>query len=518
MKKILILLMIAINLFGQTGAVLDLDFRKGSLLNYGTANVTVTNNNVTFQNSERGQSTYFNGTNAYLGLSDVANIGTGDFSVIVWIRPSKVKLCGIINKRQSGSGWYLALSNLNIGYGLFDTDGHSIEGTGVNTVSAYQNKMIGIIINNTTKKLYVLENNILSSSVDISSLTSPITNSISLAIGRYGYYTAAGYCDGKIYRALIFQKALTQSEIDKNYQEFLSSFPIAESKRNFIYPSATSLNESGLVFAYTGDKLYNNTLVDISGSGNNGTATKVIYDRANYEYGIKFNGSNSYVTVTNNTGFNFGSNNFTIALWFYPTVQQRMGLFSGITDYWMGIDFHFSAVGTRTINLWLSSNGTNWNIINSDPGGQGIGSISLALNQWHSIVVIRNGNILQSYIDGILDINKTISGSVITKSENKRIGLWGTGGYPLAGLIRNISIYNNRAFTLQQVKDYHNSFARQTFISEDFSDYSVGSFPREWTKTSGTFAVAQLSSAEGNLKKNDKYLNCSASGVVYISG
>lgn len=137
-----------------------------------------------------------------------------------------------------------------------------------------------------------------------------------------------------------------------------------------------------------------------------------------------FNGS-SYLNIGYNSDLDFNSNDFTIDFWFYPTNAVRTALFASNTDYWLGIDYNYN--GTRNINIWVSSNGTSWNILNADSGGNGIGTISLNLNTWNHIAFVRHGNNWLSFINGVIDKNVTASGSVISKNEVRHIGKWGAG-------------------------------------------------------------------------------------------
>lgn len=138
-----------------------------------------------------------------------------------------------------------------------------------------------------------------------------------------------------------------------------------------------------------------------------------------------FDGSSDYLLVDDSSDFNVGSGDFTIHFWFYPTAETRMGLFAWDADLRLGIDYHW--YGTRNINIWASSTGSSWNMINADGGGNGIGSVSLTLNAWNHIAVVRNGDNWRTYINGTKDIDINVSGTVIYRNEHLVIGTWGSG-------------------------------------------------------------------------------------------
>jgi hypothetical protein len=138
-------------------------------------------------------------------------------------------------------------------------------------------------------------------------------------------------------------------------------------------------------------------------------------------------GGSSYLSITDNADLEFGSGNFTISFWLFPTTTGRQAImhWNDGGDYSFGIDFHQN--GTRNISLWASSTGSSWNMLNADGGGNAIGLVSVPLNTWTHIAVVRNGNNWRSYINGVMDLNVTATGTIIDKSAAKLIGKWGPG-------------------------------------------------------------------------------------------
>jgi hypothetical protein len=144
----------------------------------------------------------------------------------------------------------------------------------------------------------------------------------------------------------------------------------------------------------------------------------------------KFGGSSIYLDGTGdycNTGptvnLEFGSGDFTIEMWIYPSVTSRMAIYHGSsgTDWSIGIDYN-----SQKFNIWASSNGTTWNLINADPGGNGIGTTTISVNTWTHVAFVRSGTTWQTYINGTRDINLTgISGFIVNRATSaKSIGKW----------------------------------------------------------------------------------------------
>ena len=153
-------------------------------------------------------------------------------------------------------------------------------------------------------------------------------------------------------------------------------------------------------------------------------------DTANKQFGTGsalFDGTGDYLGIPNSADWDFGSGDFTIDFWIYPIDQTRRAIFASTSDFWLGLDYHYQ--GTRNINIFVSTNGTTWDFINADSGGNGIGTKSLTLNTWNHVAFVRNGNNWRTYINGVVDVNlQTSSGTVTVKNETKNIGRWGADG------------------------------------------------------------------------------------------
>lgn len=141
-----------------------------------------------------------------------------------------------------------------------------------------------------------------------------------------------------------------------------------------------------------------------------------------------FDGINSYLSIAANaTDWDFAGNDFTIDFWFYPTAAAKQAIFCGDTDQWLGINFHMN--GVRNVCIWASSTGVGWNLLNADPGGNGIGTVSISLNNWHHIALVRSGNHWMTFLDGIKDLDVVVAGNIINRPlEAKSIGRWGASG------------------------------------------------------------------------------------------
>ena len=200
---------------------------------------------------------------------------------------------------------------------------------------------------------------------------------------------------------------------------------------------------------YRGSVSASGTVRDISGNENPATLAGNAYlDNR----GCHLDGDADYLIYPGSDLWNFGSGDFAFCFWFNPSVEERSAIFADSSDYWLGMDFNWQ--GTRNLNAWASSTGSSWDILNADSGGNGIGTIQIALNEWSFVVFARSGTSWKTYIDAVNDVAVVASGSLVNRSSaNKYIGRWGIeeyGYYALNGSIDDFRIYN-RALTAPEI-------------------------------------------------------------------
>ena len=168
--------------------------------------------------------------------------------------------------------------------------------------------------------------------------------------------------------------------------------------------------------------------------------------------GLSFDGQNDYVSIGESPDWDLGSGDFTIMLWFFPRSQRKTALITSARDYWAGIMFHYQ--GTRNIDIWASSTGRFWDIIHSDPGGNGIGKVSVALNKWSHAAYVRSGNNWMSYVNGEEDVKVNGAKGIVDRTkEEKIIGRWGNPndrGW-LNGMIDEVAIFST-ALSIDEIQ------------------------------------------------------------------
>jgi hypothetical protein len=178
------------------------------------------------------------------------------------------------------------------------------------------------------------------------------------------------------------------------------------------------------------------TAVDNSAFADNGTymngvalstSTPVPSDDA---ISAKFDGVNDYVTVPNETSFDF-TGAMTVACWIKVDV----------------FDADFQAIVCKGNSAWRLARDGNSNFVQFACSGlttfKVVSVTSVNDGQWHHVAGVYTGSQLQIYIDGQLDNAVASSGSINTNSYAVEIGRNGeAAGREFDGAIYNVVVYN----------------------------------------------------------------------------
>jgi hypothetical protein len=180
------------------------------------------------------------------------------------------------------------------------------------------------------------------------------------------------------------------------------------------------------------------------------TSSGIVTFSKYYGTSCYFDGVGDHLKFAGSGDFQYAANDFTIEFWWYPTNTTRQALYHGSfgADYSIGIDYN--SIGTNKLGIWASSNGSSWNLINADGGGNGICNTTVPQNQWNHIAYVRNGTTWRLYLNGIVDCTvSNLSGSVdITATDVQAIGAWWnseTAMSDLYGYLQDFRIYNGVA-------------------------------------------------------------------------
>ena len=180
---------------------------------------------------------------------------------------------------------------------------------------------------------------------------------------------------------------------------------------------------------------------DVSNQINSGSTTKVVTANGNvaassalsnfYSGSFYFDGTDDTLTIPDNSDFSFGSGDYTIEMWVYPTrisgTQENL-ITRGTSGY--------SGFIMSVTNFLDSTSGSAWdaNITYDNP---------LVANKWQHIAVCRYGDTWTVYINGVANGSDTASGSV-SASGTLTIGER-TGQTDFQGYMNDVRLYKGVA-------------------------------------------------------------------------
>jgi len=310
-----------------------------------------------------------------------------------------------------------------------------------------------------------------------------------------------------IYWVTLHNIAFTQKEITNEYKKFLQLQPLLEKKTNFFYPKPTTLSEPWLVAAYN-MKPNGSTLVDISWTWNNGT---IVWAYPNKNW-MSFDWTTNYITVPHNTGlqvswaFSFSTviniklisagANAIFAKWI------SWATFNYFVDFSLTLWYRFfmSWLTPASINSWA------WTTV-----------LWLTTLSWSYNWI----DTLRLYINWVPLTPVTVSWSPTVDIRDLIIWARNRSGGGIEAFfgwyIDDLRIYKWRVLSDQEMKNYHNKWARQIVFKETFA-YDKASWesttPTGWIKWTWVFKLVTNTTAGLLIKKWSKYLECTTLGTI----
>ena len=381
---------------------------------FGTTSLT--GSNAVYSIANVGGSMYFDGSGDHLtvalGPNTYPPTTTTPFTIDLWLYPISYNtpILGLSNQISS-IPYFLGFGSI---YGTIDTTNKIWFGTYGGGWAGVTSTAGAVPLNTWSHVAAVYTGSVMRLYIN-GVLNVTATQSISVNASNYTLYVGQRW-DGAI---------------STPYYGYMSDVRIVIGRSlyasSFAPPVSPAGAVSGTKFFVTGT---NSGLIDYTSKTDLETAGSSKLSTTIKKFGsasMYFDGTDDYLLISPTTNLEFGSANFTIEFWWYPTSTTRQALYHGSfgTDWSIGIDY--SSVSTnQKIGIWASSNGTSWNLINADGGGNGIGTTTVTQNAWNHIAYVRNGTTWMLFVNGNRDLNLTgISGSIVNRSTSpKVIGAW----------------------------------------------------------------------------------------------
>ena len=151
----------------------------------------------------------------------------------------------------------------------------------------------------------------------------------------------------------------------------------------------------------------NNTFLDSSTNNftitRNGNTTQGYFSPYGPNWSTFFDGANDNLYTSSTAALNVGSGNFTFECFFNVSVFNGANILRGANQY-SACALLLSGTG---VIYYISSTGSHWDIAS----GQTAISSGLSAGVWYHLALVRNGNVVTPYVNGVAGTTTTTSAS-----------------------------------------------------------------------------------------------------------
>ena len=366
----------------------------------------------------------FDGTSDYLDIGSSADFafGTGDFTIEVWVY-LKANSVGVIYSNEVSNSLFLYLSSGNLvvrNYGTSDL--FNLAGPSLNTWTH-----IALSRSGTDLRLFF---NGVQQGGTVTNSTNWTQNGAE--IGAYGNGTQSlnGY--------------MSNLRVVKGTALYTAAFT----------PPTKPLTD------ISGTKLLTCQGSTITAAGIS-THTITVNGNASAKLGfpesaLVFDGSNDYVSIPDSEDLEFGSGDFTIETYIYPTgVPSEFGY---ACIFAKGAPLQCYFMNTNSLSLFVDTDnaGSPYSIISNS---NITGTDSVGQSMWSHIAICRSGDTWKIFVNGVQKYSATHSGTIFNNTDVFSIGDYApsSGTYPFQGHISNLKVYKGKALTATEVQQNYNA-------------------------------------------------------------
>jgi hypothetical protein len=247
---------------------------------------------------------------------------------------------------------------------------------------------------------------------------------------------------GYVSNMILYNKKLTQAEIKQNYDALKHVY----SNGNFVISDLILYYNPASYLSYPSAGTTINNLV---GNSLNGVMSNITFTNPYFT----FNGSNSQVTITDNSLLEPGSGDWTMEVWVNQTVSTGSQVILGKFDS-----------GGLSTDVSYSIRVSNGNV--RSEFGNGVTSLStatysLTTGTWYQLTYVFNNvanNNVITYVNGIRQSTNTHSfASVLNTASNLYLGSYNNGEYVqwFNGKIGITRIYNSALSSSEVLQNYN---------------------------------------------------------------
>ncbi len=334
-----------------------------------------------------------------------------------------------------------------------------------------------VVVDRTAQTLQMFVNAEGTNTASISSLDGFLDLS-DITIGNDPYNNGRYYYGGRQSNFAIFNKALTQGEIETLYnngtpEENISHSPVSWWKLNnlstglvdsagggndatagswmTVVESSVNANIS-VSSGMTEQNLVNNNVSvlngESSGMDTSNLVTSTLTRQVPYNsYSLSFNAVNDFINCGNSSIFDITST-ITVSAWIKAS-----------SSGWIASFPFFVTKGTNVSYMLFGRQVSSTSLlprlrigVNGDPN-MVEATTSVNSTDWHHILGTFDGSTMKIYVNGKLDNSKSLSQSIPTGTDDLTIG--GVSGGGTSGLISNVSIFDEELTSTEVMKLYN---------------------------------------------------------------
>ncbi len=373
-----------------------------------------------------GSSLELNGTDQWISLprNPGNNIATTDFTVEMQIYPTTLKNARLWSQWGAGGQRSLLISTTSSGNvivnGSRDGSTTHLTITSTGTISANTWTHIAVVCISQTVTLYI--NGVADGSGSIGGNFANVSNIIGIGANVSGVASA-------------------------HYVGFIDDLRVIKGRgiytSNFTSPtSAVGLFQHSPVSLYLpfdsdvqDDSSHIHTVTSVASATISSTQAKFGGSS------LSLNGTSQYLTIPDNQALHFGSSDFTVEMWVYPTTIQMSGLYSHWNASGSNRSFKITMTGSGNVAVNGSRDGISGGHLSITSSG------TLSVNNWYHIAAVCVDGTVTLYIDGVADGSDGIGGTLYNSTNDIAIGanVAGIASNLFAGYIDDVRVTKNAA-------------------------------------------------------------------------
>ena len=333
--------------------------------------------------------------------------------------------------------------------------------------------------------------------LNFSGVSTITVNDAPLKIGNI--YAGGNPLANPIKGVIIYNTALTDSQIAQAYEYTLETTSPSFKKKGWFVPSQITGREDGLVAGYDMENI-GQKIVDKTGNGNDGTINSGIRQ-------TKLLGLNAFEFDSNSKAISLTETTYSLDAFSVSFLYKANDTSSNATI--IG-----KSVGAGTNHLLFTGTSTNLVLETNTNGDLATGLWSNDTN-WHHYAVTANNKTIAFYLDGA---DTTVDGTVTDADFIiGQIGFRGAASDPPNGRLAELRFYN-KALTQSNVNSLYKQYATLPYFVDDLSDANESVSPEteflsntNWRINSGSFSIAR----DETNKPREKVIRCDTSGLIY---